>query len=77
MFLGWVIGHVYVWMLLACIRKLEVCIRIQMACVCTPIRKPFVYVRILVPKNPNLSFLLLFLYFFHITCLCFDFLLCF
>ena len=32
---------------------------------------------ILLPRNPNLSFLLLFLYFFHIKCLCLDPLLCF
>ena len=29
----------------------------------------YVCARILLPRNPNLSFLLLFLYFFHVICL--------
>jgi len=37
----------------------------------------YVCEHILLPRNPNLSFMLLFLYFFHIKCLYLNHLLCF
>ena len=65
----------------ACLRGHAFCMHMQarsMRMYTTGMRtQAYVFAHILVPKNPNLSFLLLFLYFFYIICLCFDLLVCF
>ena len=50
-----------------CAHILEVCVRIQLGYVC----RPYVCIRTLVPRNPNSTFLLLFLYSVYIICFCF------
>jgi len=63
----------------------RVCLRAHAFCMCTQVRihttnlrtQAYVCAHILMHRNPNLSFLLLFLYFFYIICFYFDLLIWF